>query len=229
MTNPRPQSSDEFQRRRLTRAETVGQTLEQLRMQTGLTVSNVAAHLHIREEYVDALEKSDYRKLPSRVFVKNYVRNYAKLLQLNWSAIESLLEEELRVYELEPAIPTLKRHLLMRPLRAAHVAAAVGIIFIVVAIAAYFSFEIANSVQPPTLTLEDVPTTVPADQQSVSIAGQTSPEAIVSINDQEIAVEVDGSFRQVMTLQTGSNVFKVVARTKRSRPNTQYLHIYVEK
>jgi uncharacterized protein YfaP (DUF2135 family) len=42
-------------------------------------------------------------------------------------------------------------------------------------------------------------------------------------------VQADGSFGQVMALQTGSNVFKVTSQTKRSRPNSQFLQIFVEQ
>lgn len=218
----------EFSRRRIAQHETLGQQLRRVREATHLTTASVAANLHIREEYIIAIEQSDYRRLPSTVFVKNYVRNYTKLLQLNWATVKPTLAEELRVYKSTPNIPTLKRHLLRRPLQAIHVVAALGIIFLAVAVAAYFSFEIGNIVQPPTLTLASVPTMVPADQPSITIAGQTAPEAIVSINDQAIPVQTDGAFSQVMSLQLGSNVFKISAQTKRSRPNTQYLQIYVE-
>lgn len=217
----------EFNRRRIAQHETLGQQLRRLRESMRLDTSTIATTLHIRQEYIEAIEKSDYRHLPSKVFVKNYVRQYAKVLQLNWATIEKILEEELRVYERTPDIPTLKRHLTKRPLRAVQVAAVMGVIFLLVAVAAYFSFEISNIVQPPELTLAQVPVSVPATQQTITITGQTVPEAIVSINDQEIPVETNGGFSQIMTLQPGSNVFKVSTKTKRSKPNIQYLQIYV--
>lgn len=227
MTIP-PASKIEFNRRRIAHHETLGQQLRRVREHAGVSVDQMAGHLKIRRDYVEAIERSDYRSLPSQVFVKNYVRNYTKFLQLNWATIEPQLADELRVYESTPHIPTLKRHLTKRPLRAIEVAAVIGIIFVIVAVAAYFSFEIGNIVQPPPLELVSLPTVVPADQRVVTIAGQTAPEAIVSINDQVIPVQADGSFSQVMTLQPGSNVFKILAKTKRSRSNSQYFQIYVE-
>lgn len=218
----------EFNRRRIAQHETLGQQLRRLRESMRLDTATVATHLHIRREYIEAIEASDYRHLPSKVFVKNYVRQYAKLLQLNWATIEKLLEEELHVYERTPNIPTLKRHLTKRPLRAIQVTAVIGVIFLVVTVTAYFSFEISNIIQPPALTVAPLPTAVPAVQQTITITGQTIPEAIVSINDQEIPVETNGAFSQIMSLQAGNNVFKISSKTKRSKPNIQYLQIYVE-
>lgn len=217
-----------FNRRTISNNETLGQKLKRQREQARIPLEDAAARLAIKVEYLAALERSDYRSLPSRVFVKNYVRNYTKLLKLNWTNVEPMLEQELKVYEVQPDIPTLKRHLTKQPLQVFRVVVGVGVIFLVVAVGAYFSFEIGNIIQPPELVLEDVPATMAADQHFVTIAGQTAPEAIVSINDQIIPVEPDGQFSQVMTLQSGSNVFKVTSQTKRSRPNSQFLQIFVE-
>lgn len=220
--------SETFNRRTIANNETLGQQLKRQREQMRITLEDAAANLAIKPEYLAAIERSDYKALPSRVFVKNYVHNYTKFLKLNWVTVEPLLERELKVYEVQPDIPTLKRHLTKEPLRVFRVVALVGVIFLVVAVGAYFSFEIGNIIQPPELELHDVPTTVPADQHFVTIAGQTAPEAIVSINDQIIPVQADGQFSQVMSVQTGSNVFKVTSQTKRSRPNNQFLQIFVE-
>lgn len=220
--------TETFNRRAISNNETLGQQLKRQREQKRLTLEEVAASLAIKSEYLAAIERSDYRALPSRVFVKNYVRNYTKLLKLNWVNVEPMLEQELKVYEVQPDIPTLKRHLTKQPLQVFRVVVVVGVIFLIVAVGAYFSFEIGNIIQPPELELEDVPATVAADQHFVTIAGQTAPEAIVSINDQVIPVEPDGHFSQVMTLQSGSNVFRVTSQTKRSRSNNQFLQIFVE-
>jgi cytoskeleton protein RodZ len=221
--------AETFNRRKIANHETLGQKLKRQREHTHLSVEAVAAQLAVKPEYLAAIERSDYRALPSKVFVRNYVRNYTKFLKLNWATVEPLLDQELKVYAVQPDIPTLKRHLTKRPLRVFQVVGVVGVIFLIVAVGAYFSFEIGNIIQPPELTLYDVPTTMPSDQRFVTIAGQTAPEAIVSINDQVIPVQADGSFGQVMALQTGSNVFKVTSQTKRSRPNSQFLQIFVEQ
>lgn len=220
--------TETFNRRAIANNETLGQKLKRQREQTRITLEEAAASLTIKPAYLAAIERSDYRSLPSRVFVKNYVRNYTKFLKLNWVTVEPMLEQELKVYAVQPDIPTLKRHLTKQPLQVFRVVVLVGVIFLVVAVGAYFSFEIGNIIQPPELELEDVPATVAADQHFVTIAGQTAPEAIVSINDQVIPVEQSGHFSQVMTLQSGSNVFKVTSQTKRSRPNNQFLQIFVE-
>ncbi len=57
-----------------------GGRLRAERERQGLPRERVAQQLHLGEEMIDALEADDYDRLPGAVFVKGYVRNYARLL-----------------------------------------------------------------------------------------------------------------------------------------------------
>lgn len=222
-------SMTEFNQRPIANHETLGDRLRRTREQQRLTLAQAAAALHIRRDYLEAIEHSQYRALPSSVFVKHYIRNYARYLGLGKQTTEALLQAELRVYEPKPAIPTLKRYLTKQPLKLAQVVMVVLIIFAILAVGTYLSFEISNIVEPPALQLDQLPSQVTAEQRFVTITGRTTPEATILINDQAIPVSVDGVFSQVVTLHTGSNVFKIVAKTKRSRERVLYQQIIVSE
>jgi cytoskeleton protein RodZ len=66
-----------------------GSQLRRARERQGIEQSKVAAQLHLNQETVQALEWDDYEKLPSAVFVKGYLRNYARLLGVNEDAVIS--------------------------------------------------------------------------------------------------------------------------------------------
>ena len=57
-----------------------GQRLREGRLRRGLEVEWVANQLHLKPYMVEALETNDYDQLPSPVFVKGYLRNYARLV-----------------------------------------------------------------------------------------------------------------------------------------------------
>lgn len=59
-----------------------GRTLGDARVAKGLTVAEVAAQLKLSVSQVVALEADDYDRLPGPVFVRGFVRNYARLLDL---------------------------------------------------------------------------------------------------------------------------------------------------
>lgn len=59
-----------------------GRRLRDERLRRHLTEQDVAGRLHLSVSYVRALEADDYRRLPEPAFVKGYMRNYARLLEL---------------------------------------------------------------------------------------------------------------------------------------------------
>lgn len=218
-----------FQQRSLANNSTLGERLKQVRLDQHIELDVAAQHLKIRPDYLRAIEASDYTALPSAVFVRNYVRKYAKYLKLGSHATEELLEQELQVYETQVDIPTLKQHLNKRPLKIAHVLSAMAVVLAVLIVIAYFSFEVSNIVQPPEVTLDELPQQVTFDQRFINLAGQTVPGATVFINGQTVPVQEDGSFLQAVTLQTGVNLFKIVVKTKRSREYIEFQQIIVEE
>ncbi len=68
----------------------LGERLRQAREARGLDPAVVAERLHLKQVLVLALEAEDWERLPARVFVRGYYRNYARLLEL---PEESLLRE----------------------------------------------------------------------------------------------------------------------------------------
>ena len=67
-----------------------GDTLRQERERQELTIQDVEQGTSIRAVYIEALEKGEYDKLPSEVYAKGFVKNYANFLHLD---AESLSKE----------------------------------------------------------------------------------------------------------------------------------------
>ncbi len=59
-----------------------GQRLRQSRETRQLTRDAVAAQMRVETRVIDALERDDYTQLPAAVFVRGYLRTYAKLVGL---------------------------------------------------------------------------------------------------------------------------------------------------
>ena len=91
----------------------VGVLLQQGRKDVDLSISDVASILHISEEYVEALESDQYELLPAPIYVKGYIRNYAKLVQIDSEKIvqiyneinQSLPEKSEELVTLAPELP----------------------------------------------------------------------------------------------------------------------------
>ncbi len=59
-----------------------GAQLAAERMQQGYSLEYVAGKLHLRVKLIELLEADDYYSMPEPVFIKGYLRAYAKLLNL---------------------------------------------------------------------------------------------------------------------------------------------------
>ncbi|MCC6915900.1 helix-turn-helix domain-containing protein [Nitrosomonas sp.] len=59
-----------------------GQLLHDERIRCGMSISEVARHLRLSEQQVEAIEAQDFSRLPAAVFLRGYIRNYANLLRL---------------------------------------------------------------------------------------------------------------------------------------------------
>lgn len=70
-----------------------GQRLHAARVAADLDLAKLAAQMHLRQETLHAVEADDYDRLPTRVFVRGYYRNYARLVGLPENEILAELDE----------------------------------------------------------------------------------------------------------------------------------------
>lgn len=78
------------------RTETgVGELLRTERLARGLSIEDVARQLRLAVRQVTALEEDDYDKLAGGTFVRGFVRNYAKLLQIDAAPLLQQLDQSL--------------------------------------------------------------------------------------------------------------------------------------
>ncbi len=73
----------------------LGKRFRNAREALGLSVSEVAERLHIIPKYVRCIESNEYSQLPGVVFLKGYIRSYARLLGLPEDQVVAQLEEAL--------------------------------------------------------------------------------------------------------------------------------------
>ena len=60
-----------------------GRMLAEARERLGLSVADVASQLRLSTRQIEALEADDCARLPGKTFLRGFIRNYAKLLQID--------------------------------------------------------------------------------------------------------------------------------------------------
>lgn len=72
----------------------LGEVLAETRAIHGLELAEISRHLLIREEYLAAIEKSDFDRLPGPTYAVGFVRSYADFLGLDGVAAVKLFKRE---------------------------------------------------------------------------------------------------------------------------------------
>lgn len=75
------------------RAPGPGERLRNARMARDMDIRKIAEKLHLTTDMVDAIECDDYSELPARVFVRGYIRNYARVVELPADSIMAQFDE----------------------------------------------------------------------------------------------------------------------------------------
>lgn len=83
----------------------VGDILRSEREKQRLTIKDVENETSIRALYIEAIEKGDQKALPSEVYVKGFIRNYADFLHLDADALARQYREEIHgIEEVAPVV-----------------------------------------------------------------------------------------------------------------------------
>lgn len=227
-----------FHTQPLLQQATVGELLKRTREQEGKSIQAACKKLHIREDYLVALEQGRYNDLPSPVYIKNYLKRYAQYLGLPWAQVERLYTQEIKVYHDTPIKPFAQRRLQtpkeQRNVAAAHHRSALlipravkmGIAGIgLLLLATYFIWGLVRFVSPPPIAVTSPAGDMIVTDYRFTIQGQSQQGAIITLNGQEVVLDPEGRFSEDVILHDGLNTISVGARTRRSREQviTRYI------
>jgi cytoskeletal protein RodZ len=92
----------------------IGQELVERRKLLGLSLENIEDQIHIRKEYLLALEAGDIEAFPTTIHAKGHLQNYVKFLDLDMEAILLKFAEGLQQRRLQKISPEKNKHPLLK-------------------------------------------------------------------------------------------------------------------
>lgn len=195
---------------------TVGQILKEERERKFYTLDEIEKATKIRKELLEALEAGQYSKLPPPTFVQGFIKNYGKFLKLDQEKLLAIFRREFSERVHPPRIletfsnPVDKKRFKLTPARAlGGVILTLTIIFFV-----YLWFEYRFLVGGPFLEVSEPINQFNTTSSSIQVTGRTDPEVSLSINNQEIGVDLDGKFSQEIKLSDDINTIVITATSK---------------
>ncbi len=205
---------------------TVHQILREERLRQGLSIAAVEKKTKIKKKFLDAIERGDYKSLPSESYAVGFVKNYAKYLEIDDYKIGRMFRREYEE-ESQKIIPNFTQKQLSFFHKIFFTPKFVLVVLLLILIGGYLGFQYSAYFFPPRLVVH-----MPQDAQRVSsniveIAGETDPYAALTINGDETYVNLDGSFEKNLYLFSGRQKIQIISQNRYGKKNEQVISVQV--
>lgn len=195
----------------------VSQRLKEKRLRKGLTIEQVSQGTKIRPQYITAIERGEYNKLPSAAYVQGFVRNYAEFLGLPVKETLALFRRE---FDEEKALKVLPEGFAQQkefPITKIRIQRAVYLMIAVfLLIGGFLLYQYRSAFIDPQLSVSS-PKEGAVTSLQVMVEGKTDPAATVLVNNSQVAVTEDGTFTKRVTLFPGRETIEVRSKNRFGR------------
>lgn len=210
---------------------TIGQILHAERQKRKFSLERVSEITHIRLEYLQALERDEYEILPTAAYVRGFIRSYARVLNVDSKPLLAVLRRDYKETAKGGLIPReflrsfRPQKLVWTPLTWVAILLAV----VVGVLCTYLLLQWYRFSRPPTLEVLS-----PTQRQEVAIettvSGFTEPGVLLTINDQPIATQPNGSFTSNIRFpSTGMGIISVTATNRRGQTTEELVVVTVQE
>lgn len=224
-----------------TTSQTIGDRLKRARFSKRCSIREAEEATRIRAHFLLALESDEWRQLPSEVYGRGYLLQYADFLGLSRASVladyekqKNLLLHRCRNKEEDVLAPkksfTLPRFYIT-PRFVTYIVAA----FLVLSLGGYLMVQVNRFAAVPVLKIaepvvaDNSPlSAVVVHDATVTLTGQTSVGAQLTINSEQVMVDSDGVFHHKIELTRGENIIQIKATSRSKAERTELLKVVAD-
>lgn len=216
----------------LPQKETLGQKLSRKRRSMGVEIPEVEKITRIRAKYIHSLERGNYDALPADIYIRGFLKNYAQFLGLDYSRLLEIYKKERGIEE--KVKKATGKAPVVKPIKVPKVVITPKTIIIglvvssILAVVFYIGWQFRVFSAPPKLQISSPADNSALDTDYTFIVGKTDPGAKLFFNDSSVATDPDGSFKERISLQEGTNLLKIVAANEMGKETALSLTLLVK-
>ena len=206
-----------------------GQKLKDERQRRGLTLSEISNATKIKVEFLSAIEKGEYEKLPSASYAHGFVRNYAKFLDFAEEKILALFRREFdgkKVYKVLPEGLVGQKEMPLKRFKIRQVVYLIVILFVL--LLGYIIFQYRYAIINPPLNIQSPKESEVLLFSTISIVGRTDPNSTVFVNDESVSVNSDGTFKKEITGFPGKTTITIKAVNRFGKQSIVERHVVIK-
>lgn len=211
---------------------TAGDCLRRKREEGNLSLKKISDELGIKNEYLDSLEKGNYKDLPPQVYVRGFIKSYAGYLGIDGGQLVKIYNREMSFLQKDGreekenfSKSRFSDYLVVTPKL---VTIAVSL-FVIVMFGYYFLRQINSFNSKPYLLVESPVSDQIVKEKDITVSGKTEADAILKINGQDVSVNGDGVFSQKISLSEGRNMLVIEAWNRFNKSEKKEFNIVYEK
>lgn len=201
--------------------KTVGEILAEARLSKGITLSEAERNTKIRVETIQALEENNFAILPSSVYIRGFIKNYADYLGLDPERTLAIFRRQFEEKPSgDPIIPDLSPKespkLTLTPSRVL----GLGVSILVLGFLGYLLAQYQSFAAAPLIDISSPKDGLQVNNGTIEVSGRTDPDASLRINGQSVQLTESGAFSVSVTLPDGTTQLTFSATNKLGRVTT---------
>lgn len=206
-----------FQQKKI-KQETLGEYLSHARSVLGLSLEEAAKKVGMSPEFLNLLEKGDYKKLPAKAYIVGFISGLSEIYSVSKEELLEQFEKERMIYlqlnqgvaAKQKKIYAIFRDFELTPKLAW---ALFGFIFFML-VALYIIWQIVSVNKTPMLEILSPVAESRVLGNIAEVEGRTTPGASVFINGENVFVDDKGHFKTQVSVNQGVKDLVFVARTR---------------
>jgi cytoskeletal protein RodZ len=208
----------------------IGSYIKKIREKRGVNLEDVSRDIKINVEYLEAIEKSDYKKLPKGIYSKIFFKKYIKYLGVRHKNIlNDFVREQSRSENFQNNIFFSRivdwKNLLSFPIIIRNLI----VFLLVLACFFYLLFYFKNIFAPPSLKLIEPSENKIVNESSIEIRGWAEDGSELKINDRGVLLDEEGYFQENINLKSGLNIIELRSKKRYSQERVIIREILVEQ
>jgi len=216
-----------FIKRKINTGKSLGEFLKEKRIQKEMSLEDAETACKVRIKYLAALEKGNWKAMPTLVYTRGFVLAYAKCLGIDSKEVEDLFWNEYGFIDGQKGSDLSYKKLLdykkvkVTPKLIAYTVFASFLLIMF----GYIAYQIVSFAGSPNLRLTTPHNNSIVDTDSVDVKGTTDSDIYLTVNNETVPVTTDGHFATNLKLQRGINVVRVKAINRAKKETSEVLTI----
>jgi len=204
-----------FKSKKINSGLSIGQRLKKARLRKKYTLEHVEKKTKIRNKYLVAIENDSFSRLPNQVYAKGFIKTYAKFLDLNADDIveQYKMENALNIEEDFKSLPK-SRISFPKIVISSKTLIISSIIIGVLGFATFLFFQVQGFLSAPELVIYQPEKDGQTNSDQIAFVGKTDSGSEIYINDQQVAIDSQGNFKEEVFLKNGNNLIEIKAKNK---------------